>query len=74
MGPGDRDARRDVGASCRPPRRSGGEGRTGGGYHRRLCVDERGAINVVDGVKRGGPADFYKMATESTNTLVIPTK
>jgi len=29
---------------------------------------------VVDGVKRGSPADFFKMATESTNTLVIPTK
>jgi tRNA 2-thiouridine synthesizing protein D len=39
-----------------------------------LCVDERGAINVVEGVKRGSPADFLKMALESTNTLVIPTK
>ena len=39
-----------------------------------LCVDERGASNVVDGVKRGSPADFLKMAEESTNTLVIPTK
>jgi tRNA 2-thiouridine synthesizing protein D len=39
-----------------------------------LCVDERGAGNVVDGVKRGSPADFLKMAQESTNTLVIPTK
>jgi tRNA 2-thiouridine synthesizing protein D len=39
-----------------------------------LCVDERGATNVVDGVKRGSPADFFKMAQESTNTLVIPTK
>ena len=39
-----------------------------------LCVDERGATNVVEGVKRGGPADFFKMASESTNTLVIPTK
>jgi len=39
-----------------------------------LCVDERGAANSVDGVKRGGPADFLKMAQESTNTLVIPTK
>ena len=39
-----------------------------------LCVDERGAGNVVDGVKRGSPADFFKMASESTNTLVIPTK
>ena len=39
-----------------------------------LCVDERGASNVVEGVKRGSPADFLKMAQESTNTLVIPTK
>ena len=39
-----------------------------------LCVDERGASNVVEGVRRGSPADFFKMASESTNTLVIPTK
>ena len=39
-----------------------------------LCVDERGANNVIEGVKRGSPADFFKMASESTNTLVIPTK
>ena len=39
-----------------------------------LCVDERGAAYVVDGVRRGSPADFLKMARESTNTLVIPTK
>jgi tRNA 2-thiouridine synthesizing protein D len=39
-----------------------------------LCVDERGAHNVVEGVKRGSPADFLKMAEGSTNTLVIPTK
>ena len=39
-----------------------------------LCVDERGASNVVEGVKRGSPADFFKMASESINTLVIPTK
>ena len=39
-----------------------------------LCVDERGATDVVDGVRRGSPADFFKMASESTNTLVIPTK
>src|SRR5262245_55998396 len=39
-----------------------------------LCVDERGASNAVAGVKRGGPADFYKMALESTTTLVIATK
>ena len=39
-----------------------------------LCVDERGASNAVEGVRRGSPADFLKMASESTNTLVIPTK
>lgn len=39
-----------------------------------LCVDERGASNAVDGVRRGSPADFFKMAEGSTNTLVIPTK
>lgn len=39
-----------------------------------LCVDERGAANFVDGVRRGSPADFFKMASESTNILVIPTK
>ena len=39
-----------------------------------LCVDERGAVNVIEGVKRGSPADFLKMTQESTNTLVIPTK
>ena len=39
-----------------------------------LCVDERGATNAVDGVRRGSPADFFTMVGESTNTLVIPTK
>jgi tRNA 2-thiouridine synthesizing protein D len=39
-----------------------------------LCVDERGASNAVEGVRRGSPADFLKMAQGSTNTLVIPTK
>ena len=39
-----------------------------------LCVDERGAGNGIEGVKRGSPADFLKMATDSTKTLVIPTK
>lgn len=39
-----------------------------------LCVDERGAINGVDGVKRGSPADFLAMAQASTTTLVIPTR
>jgi tRNA 2-thiouridine synthesizing protein D len=39
-----------------------------------LCVDERGAGNVIEGVKRGSPADFFKMASETTTTLVIPTR
>jgi tRNA 2-thiouridine synthesizing protein D len=39
-----------------------------------LCVDERGAGNAVEGIRRGSPADFLKMAQEATNTLVIPTK
>jgi len=39
-----------------------------------LCVDERGAEETVAGVRRGSPADFWKMAAASDNTLVIPTK
>jgi len=39
-----------------------------------LCVDERGAANAVEGVVRGSPADFLRMAEGSTNTLIIPTK
>ena len=39
-----------------------------------LCVDERGVTEVVSGVRRGSPADFWKMASESDNTLVIPTR
>jgi tRNA 2-thiouridine synthesizing protein D len=39
-----------------------------------LCVDERGANEVIAGVRRGSPADFWKMNLESVNTLVIPTR
>ncbi len=39
-----------------------------------LCVDERGAGESVDGVRRGTPGDFWKMAEESDNTLVIATR
>lgn len=39
-----------------------------------LCVDERGAANAVEGVRRGSPADLLEMAAASTNTLVIPTR
>jgi len=38
-----------------------------------LCVDERGAGEAIAGVRRGSPADFWKMAAESRNTLVIGT-
>ena len=36
-----------------------------------LCVDERGAGEAIEGVQRGSPADFWKMAEASDNTLVI---
>ena len=39
-----------------------------------LCVDERGAVDAVDGVRRGTPGDFWNMASASNGTLVIPTK
>lgn len=39
-----------------------------------LCVDERGAGDWIDGVKRGGPKDFLDAALVSDATLVIPTK
>jgi tRNA 2-thiouridine synthesizing protein D len=39
-----------------------------------LCVDERGATEVVAGVRRGSPADFWKMVMETDNALVIPTR
>ena len=39
-----------------------------------LCVDERGVADAVPGVRRGSPADFWKMAAESHNTLVIPAR
>ena len=39
-----------------------------------LCVDERGVNEAIEGTRRGSPADFWKFATESDNTLVIPTR
>lgn len=39
-----------------------------------LCVDERGASESIPGLRRGSPADLWKFAQESDNTLVIPTK
>lgn len=38
-----------------------------------LCVDERGAADAIDGVRRGTPADLWKMACGSDNTLVVAT-
>lgn len=39
-----------------------------------LCVEERGAGEAIEGVRRGAPADFWKMAEASDNTLVIGTR
>lgn len=39
-----------------------------------LCVDERGVGETIDGVRRGSPADFWKMSLESVNTLTIGTR
>jgi tRNA 2-thiouridine synthesizing protein D len=39
-----------------------------------LCVDERGAGEAIDGIRRGSPADLWKMAEASDNTLVIGTR
>ena len=39
-----------------------------------LCLDERGVGEAIPGVRRGAPADFFRLARESVNTLVIPTR
>jgi tRNA 2-thiouridine synthesizing protein D len=39
-----------------------------------LCVDERGAGASIPGVRRGTPGDFWQMAMDSRNTLVIATR
>jgi tRNA 2-thiouridine synthesizing protein D len=39
-----------------------------------LCVDERGAGQSIEGVRRGGPPDFVAFIEASDNTLVIPTR
>ena len=38
-----------------------------------LCVDERGASEAIEGVQRGTPADLWKMASASDNTMVVAT-
>jgi tRNA 2-thiouridine synthesizing protein D len=37
-------------------------------------VDERGADKQVEGVKRGSPADFWKLAEASEGVLWIATR
>jgi tRNA 2-thiouridine synthesizing protein D len=39
-----------------------------------LCVDERGVGEAIAGAKRGSPADLWKAAEASDNTLVIGTR
>lgn len=39
-----------------------------------LCVDERGAGEAIEGVRRGGPPDLWKFVNASDNTLVIGTR
>jgi tRNA 2-thiouridine synthesizing protein D len=39
-----------------------------------LCVDERGVAEAIEGVRRGTPADFWKMSVESGNTLTVGTR
>lgn len=39
-----------------------------------LCVDERGAVDSIDGVRRGTPGDLWGFAEASDNTLVIATR
>jgi tRNA 2-thiouridine synthesizing protein D len=39
-----------------------------------LCVDERGVNEAIEGVRRGSPADLWKMSVESGNTLTIGTR
>ena len=36
-----------------------------------LCVDERGVTEAIPGTRRGSPADLWKAADASDNTLVI---
>jgi tRNA 2-thiouridine synthesizing protein D len=39
-----------------------------------LCVDERGVGEAIAGVRRGTPADFWKMSVDSGNTLTAGTR
>ena len=39
-----------------------------------LCVDERGAGECIEGIRRGGPKHLHEWVEQSDNTLIIPTK
>lgn len=39
-----------------------------------FCVDERGAHEAIEGVRRGGPPNLVEWVAQSDNVLVIPTK
>lgn len=39
-----------------------------------FCVDERGAHEAIEGVRRGGPPNLVEWLGKSDNSLVIPTK
>lgn len=39
-----------------------------------LCVDERGVMEAIQACSRGGPADFWRCAANSVNTLTIGTR
>lgn len=39
-----------------------------------FCVDERGAHEAIEGVRRGGPPNLVEWLGQSDNSLVIPTK
>jgi len=50
--------------------------RSGGRHdwlHCGLCVDERGVGEAIPGARRASPADLWKAAQASDNTLVIGT-
>jgi tRNA 2-thiouridine synthesizing protein D len=39
-----------------------------------LCVDERGVNESIDGTRRGTPADLWRWAEHSDNTLIVGTR
>lgn len=39
-----------------------------------LCVDERGAGDSIEGIRRGGPPEFVAFLNQCDNALVIPTR